>query len=149
MARPIPPPREDFIDPRTRKIAISWFRYLIKEQGHVDELELQNALTAVYGVAAAAEATQKADEASLLASLPVPSQDFTPQIEEAKLMSLREPSQDFTQNIQDARLERMRDVSEIAELEKRVDDVAFLASLPKPDTQVSASRIAGRVLLRC
>src|SRR3990167_4652484 len=149
MARHIPPPREDFIDSRTGKIAVSWFRYLLKEQGHVDELELQNALTAVYGVAAVAEATQKADEASLLASLPVPSQDFTPQIEEAKLMALRTPSQDFSKEIEEARLERMRDVAAVAELEKRVNDVALLASIPKPDTQASASRIAGRVLLRC
>ena len=85
MARYIPPPREDFIDPRTRKIAVSWFRYLMKEVGNVDDVQLQAAMNAVYGVAAAAQAEQMADEAYLLANLPVQQQDFSQEIEATRL----------------------------------------------------------------
>ena len=121
MARYIPPPREDFIDPRTNKISISWFKYLLKEVGNVDDVQLQAAMNAVYGVAAAAQAEQRADEAVLLASIPVQAHDFSPQIDEAKLMSLRESPQDFMPEIDAVRLSRTH--VDTGEIEKRIDNL--------------------------
>lgn len=133
MTQDIRPPRVDFGEVRNARgeiigsVTISkawffWLRDLLRTQ---DDSAIEAIFDSVYGVAATAEAAKAASEAQLLALLPIPQQDFGPQIDEARLLGLREAPPDFAADIEAVRI----------------------ACQPRAEHGTSAARIAARVLV--
>ena len=105
ISQRIPP-----IDQRTGLFSREWFKWLLEGRKDVDDAALMAMLSSFDAQAAAAQARETALEATLLASLPAPQQDFTPEIEAVRLAQLR---------------------VEIGEIEKRIDDAVLRIAMPQ------------------
>ena len=124
-----------------------WFKWLMKLIRTQDDNEAMTALESVYGVAANAELAQSVADALVIASLPVLPEERADDIADARILAMI-ASQVQPDADDSARLDRLRDAALIAEVERRVDDLAALAALPQQDNEVSAAKIAGRLSLR-
>ena len=105
------PPRIPFLDPRTGTIAREWFHWLLAGRRDLDDAALMSMLSSFDAQATAAQARETALEATLLASLPAPQHDFTPEIEAVRLASYQ---------------------ADLGEIEKRINDAMLQFAMVKP-----------------
>ena len=144
--RPIIPPREPFVDMRTGTISRAWFLWLTAAMDSMDDAEATAMWDSVWGVAANAQLSQEISEVRLFATIPI-AQDV-PDTETARLIASIPQSQlDQSAEIEAARLERI--AANASELEKRVDAMELLSSVPQATVEVSAAKLSARAHLRC